>query len=262
MAEPPVLLAIEGGVARVTLNRPEAANAIDVALARGLDEAVQRIAETDGIRAVVLAGAGDRFCGGGDVRSFAASSDLSGMLEEVLTSLHPAVAGLGELDAPVVASVQGSAAGAGLALVAGADLVLAAYSTKFVMAYTGIGLVPDGGSTWYLPRVVGTRRALELALTNWVLTAEEAHAWGLVTRVLPDSELAEKTDAFVAQIAAGPTGAYAAAKRLIRSSSTMSLENQLALEASEMVAAGGTADGVEGVRAFAEKRQPRFRGSE
>lgn len=260
MADPPVLLAIEGGIARVTLNRPDAANAIDVALARSLEEAVQRIATTDGVRAVVLAGAGDRFCGGGDIRSFAATPDLPGMLEEVLTWLHPAVVGLAELDAPVVASVQGSAAGAGLALVAGADLVLAAYSTKFVMAYTGIGLVPDGGSTWYLPRIVGARRALELALTNWVLTADEAHAWGLVTRVVPDSELEEKTDAFVSQIAAGPTGAYAAAKRLIRSSATMSLENQLALEVSEMIIAGGTADGVEGVRAFVEKRQPQFRG--
>ena len=206
MADAPVLLAFDDdGVARVTLNRPDAANAIDIPMARGLEEAVQRISETEGVRAVVLTGAGDRFCGGGDVRSFAASPDLGETLDEVLASLHPAVAGLGALDAPVVASVQGSAAGAGLSLVAGADLVLAAYSTTFVLAYTGIGLVPDGGSTWYLPRVVGPRRALELALTNWVLTADEAHQWGLVTRVVPDSELTEKTETFVKQLAGGPT---------------------------------------------------------
>lgn len=260
MAEAPVLLAIEEGVARITLNRPEAANAIDVSLARALREVVEQVAASEGVRVVVVAGAGERFCGGGDVRAFAGSDDLGETLEGVLAELHPAVAGLAELDAPVVASVQGSAAGAGLALVAGADLVLAAYSTKFVMAYTGIGLVPDGGSTWYLPRILGTRRALELALTNWVLSADEAHEWGLVTRVVPDSELSEKTDAFVAQLAAGPTHAYAAAKRLLRGSLSMSLENQLALEMTEMVAAGRTDDGVEGVRAFSEKRPPRFTG--
>jgi 2-(1,2-epoxy-1,2-dihydrophenyl)acetyl-CoA isomerase len=262
VAEAPVLLDVADGTARITLNRPESANAIDVALARALQESVARVAEADGIRVVLLTGAGDRFCGGGDVRSFAQSADLAANLDEVLAHLHPAVAMLGELEVPVVASVQGSAAGAGLALVAGADLVLAAYSATFVMAYTGIGLVPDGGSTWYLPRVIGPRRALELSLTNWALSADEAHEWGLVTRVLPDSELVEKTEAFVAQLAAGPTQAYAAAKRLLRSSASesASLENQLALEASEMVTAGRTADGVEGVRAFAEKRKPEFRG--
>jgi 2-(1,2-epoxy-1,2-dihydrophenyl)acetyl-CoA isomerase len=260
VADAPVLLEIDGGVARLTLNRPEAANAIDVPLARALHDATSRLAETEGLRVVLLTGAGDRFCGGGDVRAFSKSEDVGAMLEDVLSYLHPAVAALGELDAPVVAAVQGSAAGAGLALVAGADLVLAAYSTKFVMAYTGIGLVPDGGSTWYLPRIVGVRRALELALTNWVLSADEAHEWGLVTRVVPDSELVEKTDAFVAQLAGGPTHAYGAAKRLLRTSLSMSLENQLALEATEMVAAGRTADGIEGVRAFAEKRAPQFQG--
>jgi 2-(1,2-epoxy-1,2-dihydrophenyl)acetyl-CoA isomerase len=259
-SDSPVLLDVADGVARLTLNRPDAANAIDVALARALQVATTRLTETDGLRVVLLTGAGDRFCGGGDVRAFASSPDLGATLEEVLSHLHPAVAGLAALDAPVVAAVQGSAAGAGLALVAGADLVLAGASAKFVMAYTGIGLVPDGGSTWYLPRVVGARRALELALTNWVLSAEEAREWGLVTRVVPDDELPEKTDAFVAQLAGGPTRAYAATKRLLRDSSTTDLETQLAREAAAMVAAGRTADGIEGTTAFVEKRRPTFTG--
>jgi 2-(1,2-epoxy-1,2-dihydrophenyl)acetyl-CoA isomerase len=260
VTDSPVLLDVADGVARLTLNRPDAANAIDVSLARALAEATARLTEMDDLRVVLVTGAGDRFCGGGDVRAFATSDDIGATLDEVLSHLHPAVLGLAGLGAPVVAAVQGRAAGAGLALVAGADLVLAGASAKFVMAYTGIGLVPDGGSTWYLPRVVGTRRALELALTNWVLTAEEACSWGLVTRVVPDDELMEKTEAIVTQLAGGPTRAYAAAKRLVRDAATNDLETQLAREAAEMVAAGRTADGIEGVAAFVEKRRPRFTG--
>jgi 2-(1,2-epoxy-1,2-dihydrophenyl)acetyl-CoA isomerase len=182
------------------------------------------------------------------------------MLEEVLSFLHPAVADLAELPAPVVAAVQGSAAGAGLALVAGADLVLAGASARFVLAYTGIGLVPDGGSTWYLPRIVGTRRALELALTNRALSADEACEWGLVTRVVADAELVAEAEALVATLASGPTRAYAATKRLLRASLSMPLESQLTHEATEMVVAGESRDGIEGVAAFVEKRTPTFLG--
>jgi 2-(1,2-epoxy-1,2-dihydrophenyl)acetyl-CoA isomerase len=258
--EPPVLLAFADGVARITLNRPEAANALDVELARAFHDAVDEIVDAEGVRAVVLEGAGTRFCGGGDVRAFAGADELGSILEEVLSFLHPAVADLAELPAPVVASVQGSAAGAGLALVAGADLVVAAASARFVLAYTAIGLVPDGGSTWYLPRVIGTRRALELALTNRVLSADEACEWGLVSRVVPDDSLASETATLVRSLAAGPTRAFAATKRLLRSSLSMPLESQLTHEATEMVVAGESEDGIEGVAAFAEKRPPTFTG--
>jgi 2-(1,2-epoxy-1,2-dihydrophenyl)acetyl-CoA isomerase len=259
----PVLLAIDdGGLARLTLNRPDAANAIDQATAEALEDAASRLLDAEGLRAVLLTGAGSRFCAGGDVRAFAdAGDELERALEAILHPLHLAVAKLALLEAPVVAVVQGSAAGAGLALVAGADLVLASSSAKFVMAYTGIGLVPDGGSTWYLPRIVGLQRALDLALTNRVLSADEACAWGLVSRVVADGVLTDEAESLARSLACGPTGALGAAKRLLRLSLTRDLETQLAHEAEHMVLAGDSDDGREGVAAFTEKRPPTFQGT-
>ena len=257
-----VLLEVDDdGVAHLTLNRPDAANAIDLALAEALADAAAELTQTDGVRAVLLTGAGARFCGGGDVRSFAAAGDaLDAALAAILAPLHAAVVNLARLDAPVVAAVQGSAAGAGLSLLAGADLVVAGASAKLVMAYTGIGLVPDGGSTWYLPRIVGMRRAAELALTNRVLSAQEALEWGLVSAVVPDGDLSADAENVAKELAAGPTLAFGAVKRLLRESLEYDLEAQLAHEAEAMVRAGESDDGREGVAAFTEKRPPRFTG--
>jgi 2-(1,2-epoxy-1,2-dihydrophenyl)acetyl-CoA isomerase len=259
-ADDPVLLELhDDGVARLTLNRPDAANAINLELATALADATSQLATLPALRVVLLTGAGKRFCAGGDVRAFAAAGeDLGEALEAVLGALHLAVKGLSELDAPVVAAVQGSAAGAGLSLVAGADLVLAAEDTRFVLAYTSIGLVPDGGSTWYLPRLIGPRRASELAFTNRVLDAHEALAWGLVTRVVPNGDLRSEAEQLVAELAAGPRGAFGATKRLLRETWSASLADQLGREATAMVLAGDTADGQEGVAAFVEKRPPAF----
>jgi 2-(1,2-epoxy-1,2-dihydrophenyl)acetyl-CoA isomerase len=258
-AAKPVLLDVADGVARLTLNRPDAANAISLTLAQALADATNELVGADEVRAVLLHGAGPRFCAGGDVKGFAAVGDALGEeLGLVLDALHRAVSNLAELDAPVVAAVQGSAAGAGLSLVLGADLVVAGASARFVLAYTGIGLVPDGGSTWYLARLVGLRRATELALTNRVLDAREALDWGLVTRVVPDDDVDTEADALVTQLAAGPTGALASAKRLLHRSLQSSLSDQLRAEAIEMVRAGESRDGQEGVRAFVEKRPPQF----
>lgn len=261
MSEPPILLDVDDGVARLELNRPDAANAIDVELAGALAEATQELARRDDLRAVLVTGAGARFCGGGDVRSFAdAGAGLSARLTEIIERLHVAVTRLAAIDVPIVAAVQGSAAGAGLALVAGADLVVAGESARFVMAYTAIGLTPDGGSTWYLERSIGRQRALDLVLTNRVLSATEAMEWGLVARVVPDADVRAEAEHLVTALGAGPTHAFRAAKRLLRAAPSTSLADQLADEARELTRAGGSADAREGVAAFVEKRAPTFDG--
>lgn len=253
----------DAGVARLELNRPDHANSIDLELATELRAAASALADDASVRVVLLTGAGARFCGGGDVGSFASEdpSKLGDLLGEITEQLHPAVEELVALDAPVVAAVQGSAAGAGFGLVLAADLVVAARSTKFVMAYTGIGLSPDGSSSWFLPQIVGLRRATELALTNRVLSAEEAQAWGIVTTVTDDDALASSAEELVARLASGPTRAYGRAARLLRDAGGRTLADHLAAERAELMASGATSDAAEGVAAFAAKRRPDFTGA-
>jgi 2-(1,2-epoxy-1,2-dihydrophenyl)acetyl-CoA isomerase len=257
----PVLLDVGAGIARLTLNRPEAANSIDLTLGRALATVTGELIHRHDVRAVLLTGAGQRFCGGGDVRSFAdAGDELADRLAEIVAELHVAIRNLVALQAPVVAAVQGSAAGAGLSLALSADLAIVAESAKLVMAYTGVGLTPDGGSTWWLERAVGRARALELVLTNRVLTAHEALDWGLVARVVPDDELTSEARAIVGRLAAGPTRAYGGAKRLLAAAPRATLAEQLDAEEASLVSAGGSHDGREGVAAFIQKRPPVFDG--
>jgi len=259
MTHDTVLLDVRDGIAHLTLNRPDRANGIDEALAHDLLAAVNDIAVDGRVRVVLLSGNGSRFCGGGDVRSFAEHrADLPRHVRGFLPSLHTAITMLVRGDAPVVAAVHGSAAGAGLGLVAASDLVVAGASTKFVMAYTGVGLTPDGSSSWFVPRLVGLRRALELTLTTRVLTAGEALEWGLVTRVVADDDVHDDAAALAAQLAAGPRGAIAAAKRLLHTSLEETLETHLAREADAIVAAAATDDAAEGIASFVEKRPPLF----
>jgi 2-(1,2-epoxy-1,2-dihydrophenyl)acetyl-CoA isomerase len=260
MAYDTIELDVREGVAHLTLNRPDAANGINLALARDLMDATLAIAADSRVRAVLLTGAGARFCGGGDLKSFADQQELPTHLREVLGSLHVAIAQLVRGDAPVVAAVQGSAAGAGIGLVGASDLVVAGESAKFVMAYTGVGLTPDGASSWFLPRLVGLRRALELTFTNRVLTAAEALEWGLITRVVPDDEVHAEAETIALRLAEGPTRTLAAAKRLLHTSLESTLESHLAREAEEISAAAGRPDAIEGIAAFVEKRPPQFRG--
>jgi 2-(1,2-epoxy-1,2-dihydrophenyl)acetyl-CoA isomerase len=259
MSDDTVLLDVRDGIAHLTLNRPEAANGINAELARDLLAAASRISLDDDARVVLLSGNGARFCGGGDVKAFSQAGDeLPSLIRLLIPSLHSAISLLVRGDAPVVTAVHGSAAGAGLGLIGASDLVVAAESTKFVMAYTGVGLTPDGSSSWFLPRLLGVRRALELTLTNRVLTAADALDWGLVTSVVPDDDVHSAAEELAARLARGPRHALAAAKRLVHTSLEDTFETHLAREGDAIVAASEDPESAEGIRAFVEKRTPQF----
>ena len=261
MSQDPVRCELDGPVARVTLQRPDAANAIDLALARALHAAALRCDEDRAVRVVLLLAEGKMFCGGGDLVSFEqAGSGRSALIKEITTYLHAAVALFARMRAPVVAAVNGAAAGAGLALVAAADLALASDQAKFTLAYTRAGLTPDGSSTWFLPRLLGARRTLELMLTNRVLSAEEAAAWGLVNRVVPAASLRAEAEGLARELAAGATEAFGATKRLLLLSGSQGLESQMELEARAIADAARSADATEGIAAFLAKRPPSFAG--
>ena len=186
-----LLFDVRNNVAYVTLNRPEAANALNAELAHDLMEVSLRCEEDPSVRAVLINAAGKLFCAGGDLKSFAAQPKemLPTYFKKVTFSLHKAISRFNRMKAPVVMAIQGAAGGAGMSLACAGDIVIAAESAKFTMAYTRAGLTPDGSSTYFLPRIVGLRRAMDLALTNRVLSAREAHEMGIVTRVVPDAEL-------------------------------------------------------------------------
>jgi len=248
-------------VATITLNRPDAYNALNLALGRDLFAAALEVDEDPGVRCVVITGAGKAFCGGGDVKDFAEALPRIGVLvKELTTYVHGAVSRLARSPKPVIIAVNGVAAGGGLSLALSGDLVLAAESARFTMAYSKIGATPDGSSSYFLPRLIGIRRALELYLTNRVLSAKEALEWGLVNRVVPDAELGSATRALARELAQGPTKAFGAAKLLFHQSTHESLETQMELESQAIAASGHTEDFREGVAAFAAKKTPTFRG--
>lgn len=229
------------GVGRIVLDRPAVSNAVDLETARQLAKAVEAAAAPD-VRTVLLAGEGARFCAGGDVQSFVAAAEPPSYLHQLATELEAALRRLSELPKPVVAAVQGAVAGAGLAFVLNADVVVAARSTKFRMAYAGIGLTPDCGVSYLLPRAVGTQRALELALTGRTLTADEAREWGLVTQVVDDGSATSTATELARALADGPAHAFGQAKRLIRSSFSETRESSAADEADTIAAAVLTED--------------------
>ena len=261
MGNTEIELSVEAGVATLTLTRPDAGNAINrsfVSLLRAHAESLHHRAD---VRVVVLRSTGRNFCVGGDLRYFSGLADIEPEILSLATDFHAGIYALRELDAPVLAGVQGAAAGGGLALACACDLVLAAESASFTMAYTGAGLSPDGGSSWFLPRIVGWRIATELILTNRVLSAAEAQAAGLVTSVVSDDALGEELDATAARLGAGATRAFGSVKRLLRASATASLQEQLAAEGREVAANAAARDGREGVSAFLARRTPVFDGT-
>src|SRR5882724_6867374 len=230
-------------LAHLTLHRPEQQNAMNLEMTQELVSVVNGMIDDDRVGAVLIRGAGANFCVGGDVKKFASQTEgLQDYLRSMATQLHLAVVRLARLDVPVVAAVQGAAAGAGMSLICGADFVIAADTSKFTMAYTKIGLSVDGGSSYFLPRIVGARRATELMLSNRVLSAAEACEWGIVTRVVPAADLDAEAEKLAATLAAGATRALGAAKRLVREGWSESLETQLERETAEIVRAGDSAD--------------------
>ncbi|HYZ91531.1 MAG TPA: enoyl-CoA hydratase-related protein [Actinomycetota bacterium] len=250
-----VLLDDSDGVAVLTLNRPDAKNAIDLDLATALDEATQRMQDA---RCVLLTAKGPAFCAGGDLKAFSSQDDMSGYVSRVVTHVHAALRRIDSLDVPVVAAVRGAAAGAGLGLACSADIVLASATARFVSAFTKIGVTPDGSSTWVLPRLVGMRRALELVLTNRVLSADEAADWGIATRVVPDDDLEDEAMRVAHDLADGPTAALGRAKRLLRTSLDDTLDTQLDKEKASLVLSASEADAAEGIDAFLGKREPKY----
>jgi 2-(1,2-epoxy-1,2-dihydrophenyl)acetyl-CoA isomerase len=257
-----LLVDITDHVGTITLNRPEQFNALDLQMSKDLLAATISFDEDPDVRCVVLTGAGKAFFAGGDLAGFGAAGDGRGaLLKEMTTYFHGAIARLAHMDAPVIAKINGVAAGAGFSTVLACDLAVATASAKFTMAYTKSGLTPDGSSTWFLPRTVGLRRAQELTLLNPVLTAQQALEWGIITTVVEDGELDAAVQKMATSLAQGPTKTLGAAKRLLRESADHGLETQMDHESRAIAAASLTHDGREGVLAFLEKRKPTFNGN-
>ena len=249
-----------GPIALVRLNRPESSNTINLQTAMDLLAAAMTCARNNNVRAVVLTGAGRNFCFGGDLHAIASEGVDGGYLRELTGYLHSAISHFVRMDPPVIAAVNGTAAGAGVGLTAMADLAICGVSSKFNLAYTGVGLTPDAGTSLLLPRVIGARRTMELLLLNRPLPASQALEWGLVNEVVEDDHLLNRAMELAGQLADGATGAFGQTKRLV-AHSLGTLESHMTLESETIASQASTVDGVEGIRAFLEKRKPDFSGN-
>jgi 2-(1,2-epoxy-1,2-dihydrophenyl)acetyl-CoA isomerase len=259
----PLLLDRNGPVATITLNRPEALNTLDFALMDALVDAAADVAADDNLRVVVIQGAGKHFMAGGDIRTFAGEmkkpeAQRTADFQAMIGRLHSSIETLHRMPHPVVARVQGAVAGFGLSLMNACDLVVAADNAYFASAYRNIGLTPDGGGSWALPRLAGSRRAMEILLLGERFDAQQALAWGLVNRVVPLAELDVAVARVVQSLVEGPVLAIRNAKRLVRESLGRTLSEQLHAEALSFGACAGTPDFVEGITAFLDKRPAQF----
>lgn len=252
-----ILVEQSGPIVRITLNRPDAANGMNTTMTRELADAA-RHCDTAGTKVVVLTGSGRFFCAGGDLKSFASAPNRGLHIKGVADDLHRAISSFARMNAVVITAVNGTAAGAGFSLAVAGDLVLAAESASFTMAYTRVGLSPDGSSSYFLPRLIGITRTKELMLTNRTLSAQEASHWGLVTEVVPDSELAGRTDQLAAQMATTASGSNGGVKELMLATFKNGLEEQMELEGRIIAERAESADGREGVDAFLAKRAAEF----
>lgn len=243
---------IDGAVGRLTLNRPTQGNAIDVAMADALMEAAVRLAEDPAVKVVTLTGNGRLFCAGGDIAAFSAG-EPGAVIARITVSLHAAINRLATMSKPLVCLVNGPAAGAGLGVAMLGDIVIAASSAHFTSAYTAIGVSPDAGTSWLLPRLVGLRHAQDMILTNRRVGAEEAVAIGLVTRMVPDEALAGEGDRLAQSLAKGATGAFATARNLLHRNYASSLADHLEVEAAGIVAAARSEEASARFAAFGQK---------
>jgi 2-(1,2-epoxy-1,2-dihydrophenyl)acetyl-CoA isomerase len=263
IADGPVVLTLAFGVAHLRLNRPQSANGMSVELLKALYDAVMLCHGTPGVRVLLLTGEGKNFCAGGDVQAFAARGKaLPDYIRPATAYLQDSVLSLARLQAPVIVAVQGFAAGGGgFGLVCAADFVIAAQNAKFLAGATRVAMAPDAGVSVTLPRLVGLRKATEILLTNPVIDATEALRLGLVTKVVPDAELATAAGALADELAQGAPLALAATKRLLRSGMALGMEACLSEEARTVSELSGTADAREGLAAVIDRRRPHFSGT-
>ncbi len=257
-----VLFEVSDGLAVLTLNRPEAYNALNLQMSADLLDALVACDECAEVRAVLLTGRGRAFCAGGDIRAMRSAADSEGragtFLKQLTVRLHAAVATVVRMPKPVVTAVNGPAAGAGLSLALAGDLVVAAENASFTVAYTAIGLAPDGSSTYFLPRLIGPKRAYELMAFNRAVPAREAHDLGMINDVLPSESFAEGAKAYARRLANGPSLALGLAKSLLGQSAERGLETAMEFERRAIAECGNSEDFVEGTKAFIEKREARF----
>ena len=256
-----ILISREGPLAVLQFNRPEQYNALDLQMSVELLEGLLEIKNDPGVRALLITGSGKSFHSGGDIKFFNSELDNAPKaIDRLVIGFHNFISQLVRLPIPVVAAVNGPAAGAGFSIAMACDLVLAHQDAVFTMAYTRIGASPDGGSTFFLPRLLGLKRAMELTLTNRVLSAQEAYDWGIVNRVIGDEKFMDQAREFTMELANGPTAAFGRAKSLLNHSLNHDLEIQLEHEAREIVASAATSDFRENVKAFVQKRKNIYQG--
>ena len=252
---------IDNSIARIILNRPEAANSMNMQMMEELLDVSIVCDEDDSIRAVTITGTGRMFCAGGDLASFAKQGDkLPGFLKKATTVLHGAITRFARMKKPVITIINGSAAGAGFSLAIMGDYTIAADSAKFTMAYTAAGLSPDVSSSYFFPRLVGENRARGIMMTNRTLTADEALNWGMINQISTNDDLTADANIMINKLASGPTLAYGTIKELLVNSATSSLETQMEHESRGIAASAGTVDGKEGIDAFLNKRRAEFGG--
>lgn len=250
----------QDGIVTITLNRPDAANGLNHQMALDLLDVAKQCHDDATVRAVVLTAEGRFFSAGGDVKEMYDSGDQVGdSLKTLADNLHASLSKFARMPSPMIVAINGTAAGAGFSMAVSGDLVLIAQSAKMTMAYAGVGLSPDGSSSYYLPRLIGLRKTQDLMLTNRVLSAQDAYDIGLVTEVVDDDKLAERAQQLAMQLAQSSPQSNAAIKKLLLSSFNNSLETQMDLETTAISECAASANGREGVDAFVNKRKPEFK---